>query len=342
MVNRYKSMDFLRAAAILLVVLAHSVYTYGAPAYLAPLQFGGNGVDLFFVLSGWLLGGQLFKEIRATGSVEVKRFWVRRWMRTLPLYFVVFFLLCLQQSLKHGEVILPWQYLVFIQNYYMPLNFFSISWSLAVEEQFYIIIALFLLISSKFKKSNITLLLICLLLIPVVLRLSGLYDHPKQTHVRFDGCIAGVLISQIYYQYHSLWEKLQKYLPLAAGLSLCLYLSFYVLQYIAPEFIGNPDKLILVLIFSSWIMLANSNQYWRCILYFPGASFIATRSYAFYLVHPESLAIAKKVLINENFIIFFAFVIVVGLILADVLHRLVEKPFMDAREAFKFSSSKLF
>lgn len=83
---RIRSMDFLRAVAILLVILAHTSLSYGRFPSLVPLQFGGTGVDLFFVLSGWLLGCQLFKELNKHNTINIKRFWVRRWMRTLPAY----------------------------------------------------------------------------------------------------------------------------------------------------------------------------------------------------------------------------------------------------------------
>jgi peptidoglycan/LPS O-acetylase OafA/YrhL len=65
------------------------VLSYGSPSYLAPLQFGGTGVDLFFLLSGWLIGSQLFTEKQKSSTIDVKRFWIRRWMRTMPAYFVV-------------------------------------------------------------------------------------------------------------------------------------------------------------------------------------------------------------------------------------------------------------
>ena len=68
---RIMSMDVLRAAAILLVIIGHSVLSYGSPSNLAPFQFGGTGVDLFFVLSGWLLGGQLFKELQRTKKKSI-------------------------------------------------------------------------------------------------------------------------------------------------------------------------------------------------------------------------------------------------------------------------------
>ena len=132
--TRYRSMDLLRAIAITLVILAHSVFSYGAPEHLAPLQFGGTGVDLFFVLSGWLLGGLLFKEAEKNGNIDIKRFWIRRWMRTFPAYYAVLIIQVSQRYLTKDDVDFPWEYFVFVQNYSYPLDFFFFFWSLSVEE----------------------------------------------------------------------------------------------------------------------------------------------------------------------------------------------------------------
>ena len=84
MSNRNHSLDILRSLASVLVVNCHLASTLGGDGTLSALQLGGRGVDLFFVLSGWLLGHQLLAELRKTGKVEVGRFWRRRWLRTLP------------------------------------------------------------------------------------------------------------------------------------------------------------------------------------------------------------------------------------------------------------------
>src|SRR5689334_10607942 len=95
--DRIRSLDLLRSYAILSVLLAHATLVFNPPAALAPLQAGGTGVDLFFVLSGWLLGRQLMKELDRQGSVGLTRFWSRRWLRTLPAYYVMLLLTYAQQ-----------------------------------------------------------------------------------------------------------------------------------------------------------------------------------------------------------------------------------------------------
>lgn len=334
-------MDFLRAIAILSVVLAHTVLSYGAPEYLAPLQFGGTGVQLFFVLSGWLLGGLLFKEVEKQGTVDIKRFWLRRWMRTLPAYYVVLIFSVSQRMLTKDNVEFPWQYFVFLQNYDYPLHFFSISWSLCVEEQFYLFIAPFITFLALLHKRLTTLVLILLLFLPLLFRELGWYHSINETHVSLDSCVMGVFLAHIYHQYKSLWQRLSKFMPYMAAGVVILYLFFYVARYNPQIGISDPDQIILAIMFGCWVFVANINNYWRSALYLPGANYIATRSYALYLLHPEILALLKRYLINLPFALYLILALIGSLLIAEVLYRLVEKPVMDARERYSFSQRKL-
>lgn len=132
---RLPALDGLRAIAILLVLLHHiTSYLSEDLGYLKGLLgTGWNGVYLFFVLSGYLIGTLAFREIAETGNLRVGHFWGRRFFRTWPLYLVV-----LATNALHARSIEPslWHYLTFTQNFFSP-KFFMQSWSLAVEEQFY-------------------------------------------------------------------------------------------------------------------------------------------------------------------------------------------------------------
>jgi len=341
MTKRYRSMDFLRAVAILLVVLAHSILSYGAPAYLAPLQLGGTGVDLFFVLSGWLLGGLLFKEAVNNNKIDIKRFWARRWMRTLPAYYTVLILTVVQRYLTKENVEFPWEYFVFLQNYNTNIEIFFISWSLCVEEQFYLFIAPLLAFLTLLSRRSTTIILVTLFLFPFFFRQMDWYGHVMETHVRVDGCLAGVLLAHIRYQYNALWSKLVKLAPQIAFISMMLYLFFYLARYNPLWGISDPNKLFLAIMFASWVLLANANEHWSDKLYLPGANYIATRSYALYLLHPEILALLKRFFIEIPFPFYFIFALVGSLMLSEILYRVVEKPIMDARETYKFSKSSL-
>src|SRR5262245_7175385 len=131
--RRNGSLDLLRSLAIILVVNCHCVGAHGDAAALHVLQLGGKAVDLFFVLSGWLLGYQLLSEFRDTGTIDVRRFWLRRWLRTLPAYYAVLLLTFLWQIAARHNYELCWSYLLFGQTYLTDMPYFGVSWSLCVE-----------------------------------------------------------------------------------------------------------------------------------------------------------------------------------------------------------------
>ena len=337
--TRYRSMDFLRTIAILLVLLAHTILSYGAPAHLAPLQLGGIGVDLFFVLSGWLLGGALIRESNREGIINIKRFWVRRWMRTLPAYYAVLIFSVGQRLITKDNVTFPTEYFIFTQNYHFPLEFFSISWSLAVEEQFYLIIAPLIAFLTTKKKMYSTVILLILLIIPFIFRELNLYSNPKETHVRIDGCVFGVLLAHIYYTYPAVWKRASTKAVIISVIASLAFVFFFVARYFPEWGVQDPDKLLLAFIFGSWVLLANSSKKWSELLYVPGAYYIATRSYSIYLLHPEVLALMKRIPIELPFVIYFGITLLGSLIVAEFLYRLVEKPLMDYRD--RWSTSRI-
>jgi peptidoglycan/LPS O-acetylase OafA/YrhL len=142
---RQEGLDLLRALAILPVLLFHApeTVTHALPAALRhAFGFGWMGVDLFFVLSGYLIGRQVFtaKAEAPTGTL-LREFWVKRWTRTLPLYFVVLGTYAFLKPLVFRAPFAGggWHYALFLQNY-APLLDFVQSWSLCVEEHFYLVL----------------------------------------------------------------------------------------------------------------------------------------------------------------------------------------------------------
>ncbi|MES2178833.1 MAG: acyltransferase [Gemmatimonadota bacterium] len=154
-------LDALRTLAVVLVVGAHYATTWreahGPP--VAPLAnpffgYGWSGVDLFFVLSGFLIGGQLWKELRRTGDVRVGRFLLRRGFRIWPLYFLfVGIALCVKVGTGSGPIGAPvwsaWPDITFTSNYFAERGVLEVGWSLATEEQFYLLVPLLILVLRK-------------------------------------------------------------------------------------------------------------------------------------------------------------------------------------------------
>jgi peptidoglycan/LPS O-acetylase OafA/YrhL len=114
------------------------------------VSIGKYGVDLFFVLSGWLIGNLYWREHARFGEVQLLRFWSRRWLRTIPPYLAALALSWLAVKLERREPF-DWGYLLFIQNYYQRIPFFLVSWSLCIEEHFYLFVPLLLLVTNRFR-----------------------------------------------------------------------------------------------------------------------------------------------------------------------------------------------
>ena len=144
--QRILGLDLVRAAAIAMVLLAHvSIFTAQRWPYTGVLSAGGlPGVEIFFALSGFLVGGILYRS-HCAGTLSLASFWRRRWLRTIPAYLL--FLALNAVFLAGLDNLSPddWRYLVHVQNLNWPHPvFFSEAWSLAVEEWFYLLAPLML------------------------------------------------------------------------------------------------------------------------------------------------------------------------------------------------------
>ncbi len=330
------SLDLLRSWAIASVVLAHACLAYGVGPALAPLQLGGTGVDLFFLLSGWLLGSQLMREVKSSGSIRLTRFWSRRWMRTLPAYYAVLFFTFAQQIYK-GNRDLDWSFLWFGQNYFSELPYFTVSWSLCVEEHFYLAIAPLVVFLFSLGRRGVA-VGAAVLLAPFVMRTFGLYGHIEQTHVRYDACLAGVALAGINVFAPRLWSRLCAAAPLIGGVGVLLYAWFVFARWNPAYALPLDEQTQCIVIYGSILLLAVSSDKWRQSLYVPGSAYLAKRAYSVYLLHPESLALLSRLDV-PSFPVFLALAWALTLAASEVLYRVIELPLMNARERYRFSAS---
>ena len=212
---RNLQLDVLRGIAILLVFGRHLELARpeGAVGGFAQAWFriGWLGVDLFFVLSGFLIGGLLIGELRKRGKIDVMRFLVRRGLKIYPAYFVFIAYLILvptAKALASGsgwpatlaqEWIRYWPNLLFLQNY-IGSNPAGHTWTLAVEEHFYLMLP-FALVALVSMGRIRWLLPLCLLAVPaLLLGLRGLSvwtgdpfaEKMSATHLRLDALLFGV------------------------------------------------------------------------------------------------------------------------------------------------------
>jgi len=234
-------LDLFRALAILMVVLTHGKFLLnGTVLENFPFFRMLDGVDLFFVLSGFLIGGIILRTMsEGMNWLDVAHFWKRRWLRTLPNYYLILLLnfLFVSFGIISGDLtVFSWKFIVFLQNFSTPLiGFFWESWSLAVEEWFYILTPLLLwLLLKKFKlKVSFLIVTLALMLGPLLYRaysfdatLDDFWFDVKVRKVvlmRLDSISFGLLLAWIYCYYKNIWDK-WKYSALVFGMGIIIFL----------------------------------------------------------------------------------------------------------------------
>jgi peptidoglycan/LPS O-acetylase OafA/YrhL len=210
---RVLGLDLLRILAASSIVIFHGNPTraLGGNLFSFILARDGNlAVDIFFVLSGWLLTRQALRMRGAfrSGIGFATRFWTRRWARTLPPYWVMLVIILLAQGWLARDnfpypITIPAiiTHAVFLQSVFPP-NVYGVSWSLVAEEWFYLLLPLVVLAMFKLRSWRIVMAVgIAVLFIPLAVRVitlelpiardGGLTVVP---HARFDGLVVGALL----------------------------------------------------------------------------------------------------------------------------------------------------
>ena len=367
--KRLHGLDHLRALAIVLVLFFHYnyYYGYGVPEWLDKFSsFGWSGVDLFFVLSGYLIADKLFRELDARGRIDFKGFYLNRFLRIIPAFLVVVALYFSFPNLQEGRGLQPlWKFLTFTQNISIDLskNTFSHAWSLCVEEHFYLLlpILLYFIFSRKITHRAIF-FFIAVALFGVLIRYSiwGAFVAPSHgrtgigiaikyiyypTYTRLDGLLVGVSIASIFRYSPSLKEKIVKHGNVLLSLSLILLLAAYFLfdgSIVSIKFTSWTVALFgfpLVSVAYGFMVIAAMSP--NCILYkykFRPTAILATLAYSIYLSHKITNHLIntqlKYILELESYQVFpvCLFAAILG---AFILHLFVEKPFLILRNNLK-------
>jgi peptidoglycan/LPS O-acetylase OafA/YrhL len=254
--GRVYGLDILRALAIFFVVAEHGgAYLEGTAQYYYYLAFVHDGVSMFFVLSGFLIGTILIKTLESgkANAAALGNFWVRRWIRTIPPYFLVLTLLVLVNKPLDPNYDHSWTkyYYLFCQNFAWPQPaFFPESWSISVEEWFYLIVPLAVFIMSGVlrisHKRSIPLVALCVIAAATYIRFYKLGfrdyrgDHywwdvglRKQVATRLDAPMFGIIGAYIAYYRESLWLRF-RYTLLITGI-VCLLFHRYSFMWLRDE-----------------------------------------------------------------------------------------------------------
>ena len=358
--KRIFGLDLLRAFAILFVVLGHGAHLLPEKAkqFIFSLPFP-DGVSVFFVLSGFLIGGILIKVIEneQPSLKTLINFWTRRWLRTLPAYYLILIVLIFLSILfvdgfSFFKVL---NYFIFSQNFNTPHpHFFIEAWSLSIEEWFYLLTPTFIFVLVgifKFKPRNAVLTCIAVVITAtVIIRYYRYLTIPVtneeiwgavfrgQVITRLDSLMFGVAGAYFAY-YHSLnWSK-YKNQTLAFGM-IAIILIAVLPRWLFPtslfyhcniSFIVSSFSILLVLPFLSQLRLAGG-RFYKFITY---TSLI---SYSMYLTHASIIMVfvVNKIdfLQSDNILIIltrFGFYWALTYLISILLYKYFELPIMAKR-----------
>jgi peptidoglycan/LPS O-acetylase OafA/YrhL len=225
--NRNFGLDVIRALSIILVLLSHT-FVFDS------VELGVWGVEVFFVLSGFLIGQILIRDFQNGITLKgIVHFWKRRWYRTLPLYYAVILIKFIFFDSSLGWKIIA--YVFFLQNNFVGISFFGVSWSLVIEEWFYLLFPLgFLILFRKGFTPRVFLVTVIALILGFIALRTGwvLYSHRTFDGIRpnfifrFDSLLIGVFLAHIKMHYNSVYYKLGSIKWFLLGLLLMLFLIF--------------------------------------------------------------------------------------------------------------------
>ncbi|MDQ2821505.1 MAG: acyltransferase [Pseudomonadota bacterium] len=361
---RLAGLDTLRALAVTLVVLHHyTLFVTGDDNTFGWFgRMGWAGVDLFFALSGYLIGRQIFAAMADPRGLSLGCFYARRLLRTLPNFYAVVALYFLLPGFR-GDAPLPalWRLLTFTLNFQLPPGTaFSHAWSLCIEEQFYLVLPAAALLCAVLRGSRrwawcawcaLALLVAAGMLWRGQLWHTVVAGNPAGvnhyfkfiyygTLCRADELLAGVALAMTRQYHPQAWRRLTAHGNVAAVLGVLVLAAaswlFLDNRYaLAPTVFGYP---LLALGFSMLIVAALSEKSLLRDIRIPGAASLALWSYAIYLLHRQVCVLGARLLKQWGYAPDSAIAIGVLLVASIgtgwLLFRLVETPFMRVRDRY--------
>ena len=362
--NRIFGLDLMRTTAILMVLCSHILWIYppqtGIISQLFTL-FGFWGVEIFFVLSGFLIGKILYTMyVEDNFSYKsVFYFLQRRWFRTLPAYYLVLILNLIIALVLNVQVDGSLYYFFFLQNFYSTmLPFFPESWSLAVEEFAYLLTPFALLTGTLFlpsiSKSKQFLYVVLSLILIFTITKIGYYLATSNTTLiewnvslkavviyRIDAILYGILASWIFINYPDTWKKIKIELAfLAFILIVIMYagVGYFRILIDSYPFFWNVMYLPLTSIIFSLFLPILSQWNVTNIWILKPVTFISIISYSVYLLHYSVILQVMKYYFptdsySFNHLHFYTFLyLVITFLLSWILYRFYEKPMTNLRK----------
>jgi peptidoglycan/LPS O-acetylase OafA/YrhL len=366
--SRNPGLDTLRACAIALVFMYHyEVFVSRAPTFGWLSDVGWVGVDLFFVLSGYLIANQLFAGMARGERLSLPRFYARRALRTLPVFWAVLAAFALFPAALGGRTPPPWwRFLTFTQNIGLEAGTaFSHAWSLCIEEQFYLVLPAVLALGAVFARGRargVTLtrthgwaLMGALVGVGVATRAALWQRHGAAgqeaqymtwvyyaTPCRFDEFIPGVAVAMLKNFHRPLWDRLTAHgrAIFVAGAVATLAMLACAYRLYAIDGVGYGFFMtafgysLLAVAFALLVMAALSPSATPLRWHVPGAAPLALWSYSTYLSHkPLAYFLAQRLQpLGVPDGVRLAIIGVACIAAGGLLYQLVEAPFMALRD----------
>ena len=353
--TRLPGLDLLRAIAVLWTMQFHGFIVGGLGEDWHWLErYGWMGVDLFFVLSGYLIGGQLLRPLARGESPSLRDFYLKRAFRILPAFWVVLAIYLLWPGFREAPGMEPWwKFALFVVNLdidYASNAAFSHAWSLCVEEHFYLLFpALALLLARKPSATKFWIACIVVLLGGIALR-TGAWLHfdalqPQRawfvediyypTWNRLDGLLMGVMLATWQAYRPASWTRMAKHANVAALLGVAvLVLAFWLFRE-RTGLLGNSIGWPVLSLALALLVFAGAQPHgWLGKRALPGAAWIAAISFSLYLVHKPMYGVVRSRLgewLEGRGIVAYAVYGAASLLAASLLYYAVEKPFLRLR-----------
>ena len=361
--KRIFGLDIVRAIAILLVLLSHCVLIIApnnSGLIATVFRLGGAlGVDIFFVLSGFLIGGILIKYLDddSFSFRNLSYFWVRRWFRTLPNYFLILIV-----NIVLGYFILKnipndiFNYFLFFQNFNFPQpDFFTESWSLSIEEFSYILgpLLIYLLLLIKSKKKHVFLIsTLTVILIGITSKLIFYFNTTITDYQFWTNNLRKVVIYRIdcvYYGFLAIYlfkrfnQKIEKSATTFFIVGLLFLVIIHLFIYIGGFTVVN-SPLFFNVFYLPLISISLGIMLWKMAIInsankmiLKPITFISIISYSIYLINYSIiLLLLKKFIPAPETLLLKVIILIVFLsltfIFSYLLYRFYEKPSMNLRD----------
>lgn len=341
------SLDGMRGVCIVAVVVFHACAVAGLGGWM---RGGFIGVSVFFTLSGFLITSLLLREHGTTGRIDLPSFWARRIRRLWPASFVVVLAVIIlsataplaaraSDAIAATWNVTNWHVIAggegkLLQTIVGPLG---PTWSLAVEEQFYIVLALLLVVVARARRPHIVLTSIGLVgvLVPAVLSNVITDWQPSlefNTLLRMPELFMGVLLAVWHHGgRRSIGGTTTADLIAGLGLTVLVGLFFFV-DYSPPWLLRGGYALVALV---TALTLAGLLRHGRVaqLLAWPPLRRLGTVSYSLYLVHWPVMSVLTRDRTGHDRWLLVGIVVAISLSVAWALHLLVERPVRRMRTA---------